>query len=218
MRYFLIIFMFSCITIISILGFRGTPFAKPPLELFPDMDRQSKYKPQGENYFFSNRMNDRLSPVGTIGRGYSWNIKEIFSSLYNYTPSANFPLYTGKNLDGNWHMGFPLKINYEIIELGRKKYTIFCSICHGASGNGHGITKKYGMIATASYHNSRIRLMPEGEIFHTITYGKGQMGSYGDKLSPYERWAIISYIRALQLSQNAKIEDIPQKNISDLGL
>ncbi len=94
-------------------------------------------------------------------------------------------LYLGKAPDGSFARGFPpaLKVDLKLLERGRDRFTIYCSPCHGAVGDGNGITKKYGMGATPTYHDDRLRKMAEGEIFNTITNGKGQMNPYADKLT-----------------------------------
>ena len=104
------------------------------------------------------------------------------------------------------------------MELGREKFTIFCTVCHGASGDGNGITKLYGIVMTASYHDDRLRQMAEGELFQTITLGKNNMGPYGAKLRPQERWAVVAYLRALQRAQNATAADVPPEKRAELGL
>lgn len=218
MKYFLGIFALTCVVIVSILGLRGTKFTQPPLYIFPDMDWQQKYRPQGENHFFNDARDDRPIVTGTIPRGYAWEMKKIFSEDYVYEPALNPSLYTGKDEKGEWIKEFPLEVNHDLMALGQKQFTCFCKVCHGASGDGNGITKEYGMIATASYHSDRLREMAIGEIFNTVTNGKGQMNSYADKLSPYERWAVIAYLRALQKSQDASVNDVPQAYRAELGL
>lgn len=218
MRYFYIIFGFVCILTVSILGFRGSKFTKPPLYIFPDMDWQEKYQPQGENGFFADGRNDRTPVAGTVARGNAHEMRGVFSEAYGYAPVLNPSLYTGKGAEGEFITEFPISVTHELMKLGHDKYSIFCYICHGSSGDGNGITKKYGMVATANYHDDRLRNMAIGEIFNTVTNGKGQMGSYADKLSPEERWAVIAYVRALQRSQNAQIEDVPAEHRSELGL
>ena len=89
---------------------------------------------------------------------------------------------------------------------GRERYQINCAVCHGAAGDGKGITSKYGINAT-SYQSDRLRTMNDGEIFNTITNGKGQMLGYGYNISIDDRWRIIMYIRALQHSENATLQD-----------
>lgn len=218
MRYFYIIFGFIGVTLVAILGLRGTKSTRTPLYIFPDMVWQAKYKPQGENHFFADERNDRPVVPGTVVRGYGWNIPEVFSPDLEYLPAENPGLFSGKNEDGEWLQEFPIEVNHELMELGQKKFNTFCYLCHGKSGDGNGITKQYGMVATPSYHDERLIKMAHGEIFETITNGKGQMGAYGSKLSPKERWAVIAYVRALQHANEAKIEDVPVEFRAELGL
>lgn len=218
MRYFLAFFLFAVIAFVSIFGLPGDTSTRPPLYIFPDMDWQAKYLPQRTNTFFKNGMNDRPCLEHAVSRGQGWERKSVFEANYQYLPSLNKELDTGKDAAGAFVRGFPLKVDEALMQEGQKKYTLFCKVCHGAAGDGNGITKQYGMIATASYHDDRIRQMPEGEIFNTITHGKNTMGSYADKLSPSERWAVIAYVRALQRSQNASVADLPADQLHLLGL
>lgn len=218
MRYFIASFLFTCLGIVTFLGVRGMKSQKPPVYLFPDMDYQAKYLPQGRNDYFSDQRNDRPVLEGTVIRGYGWSIPEVFSQDFEDNRSLQPEIYTGKTATGEWVRGFPIPIDRAFIESGRQKFTIFCKVCHGASGDGNGVTKQYGMIATATYHDDRIREMPEGEIFNTITHGKNTMLSYADKLTPQERWQVIAYVRALQRSQNATLEDVPEQYKGQLGL
>lgn len=218
MRYFYAIFFFVCVATVSILGLRGTKFTEPPLFIFPDMDWQDKYKPQGMNPFFSDARDARPVVPGTIVRGHGWDNKAVFSSGYKYAPALNPELYSGKDENGDFLKAFPLPLTHELMVLGKDKFNNFCYACHGKSGDGNGITKRYGMIATASYHDDRMREMAVGEIFNTVTHGFGMMNSYADKLTPEERWAVILYVRALQRSQNATVDDVPVEFRADLGL
>tara|TARA_B100001248_G_scaffold261612_2_gene253342 strand:+ start:558 stop:1307 length:750 start_codon:yes stop_codon:yes gene_type:complete len=209
MRIFLGIFVFLCVATVSIFGIRGTKFTEPPLYVFPDMDDQEKYRPQGENTFYQNRMDDRPVVPGTIARGSSWETAKVFNEDFNYAQADNPELYTGKTRSGEWVRGFPVEVNHALMELGQQKYTIFCQVCHSAIGDGDGITKQYGVATTLSYHDDRLRDMAEGEIFNTITHGKNTMSGYGEKLRPEERWAVIAYLRALQRAQNGTLDDVP---------
>ena len=101
---------------------------------------------------------------------------------------------------------------------GKNRFAIFCQPCHGAVGDGNGVTKKYGMGATATYQDDRLRAMAEGEIYNTITNGKGNMLSYADKLKPEDRWAVIAYVRVLQRAQHSTVADVPADHKSELGL
>ena len=142
----------------------------------------------------------------------------MFSADIEYMPAQNPGLFSGKNEEGGWLEEFPVQVNHELMALGQEKFNTFCYLCHGKSGDGHGITKQYGMVATATYHDERLIKMANGEIFNTITHGKGQMGAYGSKLSPKERWAVIAYVRALQRMNMATIEDVPVEFRAELGL
>ena len=217
MRYFLAIFLFVVVGGLSILGFRGSKTDKPPIVVFPDMDFQEKYLPQGESAFFADGRVQRPVAPGTVVRGYGWETAEVFTDTYENVLLNNPALASGKTSDGEWVSGYPVDLTREMLQTGREKYAVFCGVCHGASGDGKGITKAYGMVATPTYHGDRLRTMAEGEIFNTITHGKGQMLGYADKLNPQERWAIIAYLRALQRSQNATMEDVPPQHRSELS-
>lgn len=217
MRIFLIIFVFVIAAVVSILGFRGTLSEKPPLEVFPDMDRQARYKPQAENSFFADRRNDRPVPVNTVARGNYLNYEQVFSKDFDDTDLGRTTFLQGKNPDGNWVQKLPVDVDYSLMEMGREKYEIFCTACHGAAGDGNGVTKPYGILAT-SYHDDRLRNEADGYIFDVITNGKGLMYGLKDRLTPEERWAVVLYVRALQRSQNASAEDVPAGERAELGI
>jgi cytochrome c553 len=119
-------------------------------------------------------------------------------------------LYRGKDAGGAFVSGMPggVTVDLKFIEHGRDRYQIYCAPCHGAVGDGNGITKRYGMGATPTYHDPRLRSMPDGEIFNTITNGKNTMLPYADKLSPQDRWAVVAYVRALQRAQQGTAADV----------
>jgi mono/diheme cytochrome c family protein len=103
-----------------------------------------------------------------------------------------------------------LPVTAGLVQRGQREFTINCAVCHGATGQGNGITSKYGLLGIANYHQDKYRQMADGNIFNTITHGYNTMMAYGDKVTVKDRWAIIAYIRALQKSQNARIEDVPE--------
>ena len=217
MRIFLAIYLFAVIAAVSILGFRGSTSTKPPLEVFPDMDRQARYKPQAENEFFADGRNDRPIPAGTVARGNYFNQVEVFSKDFEDEHLGDTVFHDGKNADGSFAQTLPLDVTFELIEQGREKYAIFCTACHGAAGDGNGVTKPYGVLA-ASYHDDRLRGEPDGYIYDVIMNGKGLMYPLNDRISPEEAWAIVLYVRALQLSQNANAEDLSAAQRTALGL
>lgn len=216
MRIFLAIYVFAIVATVSILGFRGATSTKPPLEVFPDMDRQARYKPQAENEFFADGRNDRPVPAGTVARGNYFNQVEVFSEDFEDTRLGDTVFNQGKNADGSFVAKLPLDVTYELIEQGKEKYDIFCAACHGAAGDGNGVTKAYGVLA-ANYHDDRLRNETDGYLFDVITNGKGLMLPFNDRITPEERWAIVLYVRALQHSQNANAEELTAAQRTELG-
>ncbi len=204
MRYAYYALAFIVVAVLSLAGFRGCTSTRSPIELFDDMVRQPKYKAQGRSAFFSDGRTDRPIPANTVARG------EL---------QADDHRYRGKNADGSFVRGFPaaLPVTHELMARGQERYTIYCAPCHGAVGDGQGITKAYGMTATPTYHDARLRQMAEGELFATITNGKNTMMPYADKLPADDRWAVIAYLRALQRSQDGRIDDVPAAARAQLG-
>ena len=196
MRYFLAVYILIIVAVVSIAGFRGAKSAKPPREVFPDMDRQIKLRPQSGNEFFENGRSSQLYVEGTVARD---------------DPYQNSPVNTGR-ISGstNFVATIPLPVEEPLLDRGRQRYDIHCAPCHGAAGDGKGIITKYGMVAVASFHDPRLVKMPAGEIFHTITHGKNLMGAYGASIDIADRWAIVAYMRALQRSRLAIAEELPE--------
>ena len=205
MRTLYLATFFAVVLTVSILGFRGRTFTKPPMDVFPEwlfpgMKEQPKLVQQTASAFFADGRSDRVAPPNTVASSFGPAGQPLRDDDF---------LYRGKLADGSFARGFPpaLKVDMKLLERGRDRFTIYCSPCHGAVGDGQGITKKYGMGAVPTYHDDRIRAMAEGEIFNTITNGKGQMFGYGYNVTIDDRWRIIMYIRALQLSQNAMLDN-----------
>jgi mono/diheme cytochrome c family protein len=208
MRTVYLVTAFVSVLIVSIFGFRGTIFTSPPIEVFPEwafpgMKLQPKFRPQSESNFFADGRSDRTPVENTVMRGM---LRE------------DDHLNRGKDATGAFARGFPsvgadgqsFAIDLKLLERGRDRYQIYCLPCHGALGDGLGITKQYGMGATPTFHDDRLRKMPEGEIFNTITVGSPNknMQSYADKLAPEDRWAVVSYVRALQRAQQGTAADV----------
>ena len=189
----------------GILGFQGKMSRKPPFELFPDMDRQAKLRPQEPNHFFANGVSSQLPPAGTIARGEP--IQTAKGAVYRFEDSpVNTGLVTGTT---NFVELNPLPVTAEVIQRGHERFDIYCAPCHGKLGDGNGITKKIGaMPAVANLHDKRIVEMTDGEIFNTVTHGKGLMGAAGPLMPTQDRWAIIAYLRALQLSWLGSTNDL----------
>ena len=214
MRYAYLALLFIVITGVSVMGFRGSESTRPPLEVFPDMDRQDKYKPQSHSAFFGDGRTDRPTPSGVVPFG-----RTALAAEGKFLAGDDH-LYRGASADGSFAAGFPseVEVNAAFLDLGKVKYNIYCTVCHGATGDGNGITKQYGMGATPTFHDARLRGVPEGEIYHVITAGKGNMLAYADKIEPADRWAVVAYVRALQRAQIGTADDVLPAFKPELGL
>ena len=104
---------------------------------------------------------------------------------------------------------FPLPLTQQLVERGKERYTIFCTPCHGLQGDGMGMVTLRGMKHPPSYHQDRLRNVPNGYLFDVITNGFGAMNGYSAQVAPRDRWAIVAYVRALQVSRNAHVADLP---------
>ena len=181
----------------AIIGIPGHLSRKPPLEVFPDMDRQAKLRPEKPFDFFTNGLSSQLPPAGTVVR--SAPVETLDGPVYSY---QDVPFNTGRATGTTNFVAInPMPVNAALLARGREQFNIYCTPCHGALGDGNGITKKIGVMpAVANLHDKRIIEMTDGEIFNTVTHGKGLMGAYGPIVTAQDRWAIIAYTRALQLS------------------
>ena len=165
-----------------------------------DMQVQPKYKPLEQSTFFDDGRSERPVVPGTVARG-RLRIDE--------------QLYTGK-VNGALVDTFPFPVTRQVLERGQQRYNIFCSPCHDEVGTGRGMIVQRGFQQPPSYHIDRLRQAPVGHFFDVITNGWGAMYSYAARVPPQDRWAIVAYIRALQLSQRATVEDVPEPERSRL--
>ena len=208
MRYFLAIFALCVLATVGVLGFRGSHFRRPPLYIFPDMEWQLKLRPQKPNGFFPNGRSSQLSVVGTIPRGQPIQTSNGLVFPYEDAP-VNTGFVTGTT---NFVEINPLPITAALLKRGQQRFTINCSPCHGQLADGNGITKKINAMAVvANLHDKRMVEMTDGELFYVITNGRNLMGAYGANVTVEDRWAIVAYLRALQLSQLGTIDDLPQE-------
>jgi cytochrome c553 len=118
--------------------------------------------------------------------------------------------YTGQDANG-FVTDLPIPLTLELVQRGQQRFNIYCTPCHNFNGNGLGVIVQKGMPQPASFHDQRLRDAPVGYFFNAMTNGFGRMYSYASRIPPEDRWAIASYIRALQLSQNATLDDVPEE-------
>ena len=153
-----------------------------------DMAQQPKNRPLSPSDFFTDGRSERPLLENTVARG----------SL------ADDELFVPKESNQ-----FPLPVTEELLERGENRYKIFCTPCHGLQGDGNGMIAMRGMKHPPSYHQDRLRQVPNGYIYDVITNGFGAMLGYSAQIPPRDRWAIVAYVRALQLSRNAKVAELP---------
>ena len=153
-----------------------------------DMAHQPYDRPLAPSNFFNDGRSERPLVENTVPRG----------------AVDNDFLFVSK--DSNT---FPLPLNQELLERGQNRYKIFCTPCHGLQGDGNGMVAMRGMKHPPTYHQDRLRQVPNGYIYDVITNGFGAMMSYSAQIPPRDRWAIVAYLRALQLSRNAKVSELP---------
>ncbi len=173
-----------------------------------DMHDQPKMKPFRGTSFFGDGLSARQPIEGTIPRGFLRADTHFYTGKKSRSlpgaapgtqPLANVP--TGQNPYPDDVETFPFPITKETVDRGRERYDIFCSLCHGLTGNGDGMIVRRGFRRAASFNDDRLRNVPVGHFFDAITNGWGAMPSYAAQIPVQDRWAIIAYVRALQLSQ-----------------
>jgi mono/diheme cytochrome c family protein len=158
-----------------------------------DMHDQPKYVPLRESSFFGDVRSARPLVEGTVARGH---LRE------------DTLLYTGKAGKADATV-FPFAVDAQVMARGRERFDIHCSPCHGRTGQGDGMVVRRGYRRPPSYHQDRLRDAPVGHFFDVITNGFGAMPDYASQIKAEDRWAIVAYVRALQLSEHASVTDIP---------
>ena len=157
------------------------------------MANQARYDPLEPSDFFSDGMSARPRVAGTVARG----------------EMTNDPFFDSGKRGGQISDGFPMAVTLELINRGHDRFDIYCAQCHGRVGDGNGMIPARGYRRPPSFHTATLRTAPTGHFFDVMTNGFGAMPPYRNQLPPRDRWAIVAYIRALQLSQNATIADVP---------
>ena len=158
------------------------------------MHNQPRYKPYAESELFSDHRSERPQVEGAVARGHL---------------RIDQARYSGKLNDGGDVDAFPFPITRDDLARGQQRFNIYCSPCHSRLGDGNGLVVQRGFRQPPSYHIDRLKQAPVGHFFDVITNGFGAMASYATRVAPDDRWRIIAYIRALQLSESATINDVP---------
>jgi mono/diheme cytochrome c family protein len=195
-----VLVVLSWVPLALIMRARVTTSPQPRIHIIPDMDNQPKFKTQARNTLFADRRAMRPPVAGTVPRG---------------TILGNPALMEGKVGD-DWVEAIPVEVDRGLLERGRERYDIYCSPCHGLTGFGDGMVAKRAdellegtWTPPTSFHSELLRERPDGHIFNTISNGIRNMPAYGPQIPVNDRWAIVAYVRALQRSQNATVDDVP---------
>jgi len=166
-----------------------------------DMHNQPKYKNLRENVFYADQRSARPLVDGVVARGHLDEDPAFFKGLGPNGPLAQNPLGTGA----------------DVLARGQERFNIYCSPCHDRTGSGDGMIVQRGYKQPPSFHEDRLRNMPDGYFFQVMTNGFATMPPYRAQVPPRDRWAIVAYIRALQLSQHATLADVPEADRAALG-
>lgn len=174
-----------------------------------DMQDQPRYKAYKKSDFFADGRASRDLPDGTVSRG---NLREnkVFYTGKKENADPNVQVQTTVSPSGNTLVTSfpndieksPVPLTKELLDRGEEKYNVYCTVCHGPLGNGDGMVVRRGFPKPPTYNDDRLRNAPDGHFFDVMTNGWGRMNSYAHQISAADRWAIVAYIRALQLSQN----------------
>ena len=180
---------------ISLPGcYRGRPSDKPPIHLNPDMDHQPKYKSQSVSAFFDNGSTMQPPPEGTLARGWL---------------KGDRAYYFGEDSASEASAQSPVPVTLAGLQRGQERFNIYCSVCHSRIGDGQGIIVQRGYVPPPNFHTELVRSYPDGHIFKVISNGIRNMPGYAQQIPVEDRWLIVNYLRALQRSQNASLEDVP---------
>ncbi len=202
-----VVLTFIAIGAISLIPLANVGLARarrsdaPRPSFIPDMDKQQKFKVQEESELFADGMAMRLPVPGSVARG-------------ELRDDDRF--YRGK-IGGEWVRDFPIPVTFELMKRGRERFEIYCAPCHGIDGSGVGMTAKRAeeleqakWVPPANLHDGAVRAREVGHLFNTISNGIRSMPPYGRQIPTLDRWAIVAYIRALQRSQRAALDDVSE--------
>jgi mono/diheme cytochrome c family protein len=167
-----------------------------------DMHDQPKYIPLRPSSFFMDGRSARPIPENTVARGHL---------------DEDTAFYTGKDAAGKLVTEFPIPVTKELILRGQNRFNIYCTPCHDHTGSGNGMVPRRGFRHPPTYHQDRLRKIAVGHFFDVITNGLGAMQDYSAQVEPRDRWAIAAYIRTLQFSEQASINDVPADARAQLG-
>ena len=194
-----------------------------------NMYNQPKYKPLAASTLWADGQSARAGVPGTIahsagvlagtssGRLGAQPLPVRTEAVYPLDARGEIKAELAPDSARPLRMANPLPLTAATLARGQERFNIYCSPCHSEAGDGDGMVVRRGFPHPPSYHSERLRYAPDAHFFSVITHGYGAMYSYADRIEPDDRWAIVAYIRALQLSQHARLQDVPQPQRDRLG-
>lgn len=188
---------FGLLLVIVMAGCRGHQSERPPIHPHLGMDFQEKFQAQSYNPLFEDKATMRKPVSGTVARGHLEEDDE---------------LHAGRTEDGEYVESVPIEVDRDVLGRGKDKYEVYCTPCHGRTGAGDGVIMRedYGYTPASTYHSDRLREVSDGYLYDVIANGVRNMPGYGQQIPVRDRWAIVTYIRALQRSQNASPDELPE--------
>jgi mono/diheme cytochrome c family protein len=165
-----------------------------------DMHDAPRYDPLERSTFFSDGLSARPLVVNTVPRGQLREDRHLYEGVVDGRPAEILPM----------------AVTADVLARGRERFNVFCSPCHGQTGEGNGMVVQRGFRRPPSYHDDRLRAAPVGYFFDVMSRGFGAMQDYSSQLTVHDRWAVAAYIRALQLSQHATVDDVRPERRGDL--
>jgi mono/diheme cytochrome c family protein len=217
---FLILIVLTWIPLVVAARRRVSTSEDPRILLPQDMGQQPKYKAQHENPIFADHRADRPPVFGTVSRENLGNDDHYYRGYTMAPPAAGTTRPTV-----TFFKGFPrqVKVTEALLHRGQERFNIYCSACHGVDGHGHGPVNDRAVelqepkwVQAADLHSETVKNRPDGHIFNTITNGIRNMPGYAAQVPIHDRWAIVAYVRALQLSQDQPPSSVPADKLSML--
>lgn len=190
------------VVVVALLGWRGLASEKPPVQFWDDMADQAKWKPQGTTSFHADGRVGRVPVEGTVPWGQD--------------PAAPDPTHAQVRAELYALERGPLPVDRTLLARGKEVYATFCLLCHGAAGDGQGVTTRYGMNNPPAYTLERLRTATDGYLFKIITEGKGQMAPLAGRIPVEDRWAAVAWLRVLMRAGHATLEDVPEAARTEL--
>jgi mono/diheme cytochrome c family protein len=189
--------LLGAVAVATLVGCRGQTSEDPPIHLIGDMDWQAHRRPQSESPMFADKRASRPVDKRTVSRGHL---------------KADDATYRGLDAKGAPVKRVPFEVTADTVARGQERFNVYCAPCHDQTGAGNGtVAQRSGgaFAAITPLYVDRLKDAPDGEIFQTITYGKGRMPGYAAQIPEEDRWAIVTWVRVLQQSQAGSIDDVP---------